>query len=76
MTCTLDACRVCTGCAHSNHGACRTTVLCPTTGAVSRCSCCGGYGVEEVQQAQRQAHADRQAARQRVLVKRAATRAR
>lgn len=39
MTCTLAACRVCTGCAHANHGRCRRWVTCPTTGEQHRCSC-------------------------------------
>lgn len=33
--CLLDACRVCTGCAHN--GPCRGVVRCPTDGVVRAC---------------------------------------
>jgi hypothetical protein len=39
--CTRTSCRLCGGCAHSNHGACRQTVRCPRDGRVRPCSCCG-----------------------------------
>ena len=40
-TCTADACRICTGCAHGNHGRCRVTVFCPTNKVHRMCCCCG-----------------------------------
>jgi hypothetical protein len=42
MTCPLRACRICTGCAHSHHAACRRVVTCPDTGETNACECCGG----------------------------------
>jgi hypothetical protein len=35
--CPLDACKVCTGCAHQGARPCAGTVRCPTTGEVSTC---------------------------------------
>lgn len=35
--CALDACRVCTGCAHSRPDLCRGTVTCPTDGRTRPC---------------------------------------
>jgi hypothetical protein len=39
--CTLEACRLCTACAHSHHDACRKRVTCPTDGLSRLCVCCG-----------------------------------
>lgn len=41
IECDLRACRVCTGCAHDRHEACRGVVRCPDTGRITLCTCCG-----------------------------------
>lgn len=35
--CDLDACHVCTGCAHGRYADCRLSVKCPTTGRTNAC---------------------------------------
>ena len=48
--CHSDACKICTGCYHGNHGACRVEIRCDCwnpdtddhrTGVVNVCRCCG-----------------------------------
>lgn len=41
MSCDLNACKTCTGCAHSRHDKCRHWITCPNTGEVFLCRCCG-----------------------------------
>jgi hypothetical protein len=47
MSCPLTACRICTGCVHSDHGACRKQVICPDDGMTRECGCCGDVAIAE-----------------------------
>ena len=42
MTCTMNACHICTACAHDRHNDCLGYVRCPTDLTTNPCRCCQG----------------------------------